>query len=147
MIYFALLTIIAGVALAIQTNMNAYLGQIVSSAFIATFVALGMSTLFILVMITVYVKELPSMELIKTVPLYLWISSGVLGAFALGTFYFVIPKIGLLNVIAFSLTGQLIISLISDHYGWFNMPISTITFSKVAGVAIMIVGIFLINKA
>ena len=76
----------------------------------------------------------------------MWFSGGLLSAFALASFFFVIPKIGILSMISFSLTGQLIYSLISSHYGWFGMPITPINIAKLIGVASMLTGIFLINK-
>ena len=146
MIYFILLSFLAGIAIVTQANLNAYLGQLLASSVIATFVALSTSAIFVLLVIFVYVKEIPSIDIIKSVPIYLWFTGGLLGAFALACFYYIIPKIGLLHMISYSLCGQLIISMLSSHYGWFNMPVSTISISKISGIILMTLGIFLINK-
>lgn len=92
------------------------------------------------------VKEVPSFELIRTVPLYLYVIVGLLSSFALATFYFVIPKIGILTMLSFALSGQLIFSLISSNFGWFSLPVSPISIAKVVGVGSMLLGLFLINK-
>ncbi len=146
MVYFILLSLLAGMAVVTQANINAYVGTLLSSSVVATLIALILSTSVVFIASLLYVKQLPSFETIKIIPLYLWLSIGLLGAFALGTFYYVIPKIGILSMISYSLCGQLIISMVFSHFGWLNMPVSTITLSKILGIISMMIGIFLINK-
>lgn len=146
MLYFILLSFFAGIAIAIQANINSQLGVLLTSSLLATSIALVGSFVFTSIAITFLVKEFPTVEILKSIPFYLWFTGGLLSAFALGSFFFVIPKIGILSMISFSLAGQLIYSVISSHYGWFNLPISTISISKMVGVIATLVGIFLINK-
>ncbi len=146
MLYFILLSFFAGVAIALQANINSYVGVILTSSIIATLFALISSLLITSIASLVLVKELPSLEIIKTVPIYLWFVIGLLSSFALASFYFVIPKIGILNMLSFAICGQVIFSLISSHFAWFDLPVSTINTSKVVGVISMLFGIFLINK-
>jgi len=146
MLYFTLLSFFAGIAIVIQANINSKLGVLLSSSLLATSIALFGSFVFTSIAVAFLVKEFPSVEMIRSVPIYLWFTGGVLSAFALASFFFVIPKIGILPMISFSLAGQLIYSLISSHYGWFEMPIITINIEKIIGVVSMIIGIFLINK-
>ena len=146
MLYFTLLSFFAGIAIVIQANISSKLGVLLSSSLLATSIALFGSFVFTSIAVAFLVKEFPSVEMIRSVPIYLWFTGGVLSAFALASFFFVIPKIGILPMISFSLAGQLIYSLISSHYGWFEMPIITINIEKIIGVVSMIIGIFLINK-
>lgn len=146
MLYFILLSFFAGVAIAIQANINSQLGVFLTSSLLATAIALIGSFVFTTIAITLLIRDYPSIEVVKSVPSYLWFAGGLLSAFALASFFFVIPKIGILSMISFSLAGQLIYSLLSSHYGWFSMPISPINISKIVGVASMLLGIFLINK-
>ena len=146
MLYFILLSFFAGIAIAIQANINSQLGVFLTSSLLATFVALLSSLVFISIAITFLVKEFPNIEVVRSIPLYLWLTGGLLSAFALASFYFVIPKIGILPMISFGLSGQLIYSLVSSHFGWFNLPVSTMSISKIIGIIAMLIGIFLINK-
>lgn len=146
MLYFILLSFFAGVAIAIQANINSQLGVLLASSLLATSIALVSSFVFTSIAITFLVKEFPTLEVVKSIPTYLWFAGGLLSAFALASFFFVIPKIGILSMISFSLAGQLIYSLLSSHYGWFGMPITPINIAKVIGVTSMLLGIFLINK-
>ena len=146
MLYFILLSFFAGVAIAIQANINSQLGVLLTSSLLATSITLVSSFLFTSIAITCLVKEFPTVEIVKSIPIYLWFTGGLLSAFALASFFFVIPKIGILSMISFSLAGQLIYSLASSHYGWFSMPITPISIAKITGVISMLIGIFLINK-
>lgn len=146
MLYFILLSFFAGIAIAIQANINSKLGVYLTSSLLATAVVLVVSFVFTSIAITLLIKEFPTSEMIKTVPIYLWFTGGLLSAFALASFFFVIPKIGILSMISFSLAGQLMYSLISSHYGWFGMPITAININKTVGIVSMLTGIFLINK-
>lgn len=146
MLYFILLSFFAGIAIAIQANVNSQLGVFLTSSLLATSIALVGSFIFTSIAITFLIKELPTLEVVKSVPIHLWFTGGLLSSFALASFFFVIPKIGILSMISFSLAGQLLYSLISSHYGWFGMPITPINIGKIIGVISMLVGIFLINK-
>ena len=80
------------------------------------------------------------------IPIYLWFSGGLLAATGVGLFYYLIPRMGLGPMMSYALTGQLIIAIISSHYGWFELPIKPLTLSRSTGVIALIVGIVLINK-
>lgn len=146
MTYFVLLSFFAGIAIAIQANINSQLGVLLTSSLLATLIALISSAIFTSIAITFFVKDFPSIYIVKSIPIYFWFSGGILSAFALASFYFVIPKIGILSMISFGLTGQLLYSILSSHFGWFDLPVSSISMSKIIGVIAMLVGIFLINK-
>jgi len=140
------LSFVAGIALATQASLNAHLGQLLTNSLLATFIAFISSAFFTILGVLVYMREFPSMETVKAVPSYLWFTGGILSAFALATFYYLIPKIGILPLITFSLAGQLLFSVVAGHFGWFDLPVSTITLNKTLGVAAMLLAIYLINK-
>jgi len=140
------LSFVAGIALATQVSLNAHLGQLLANSLLATFVALISSAFFTVMAVLIYMREFPSYETVKAVPSYLWFTGGILSAFALATFYYLIPKIGILPIITFSLGGQLFFSVIAGHFGWFDLPVTQITLNKTIGVAAMLLAIYLINK-
>ena len=79
------------------------------------------------------------------VPGYLWFSGGALSAFGVGVFYYLIPKMGVGTMMSYALSGQILIAIIASHFGWFDLPIKSITTLKVIGVIALITGILLIN--
>ncbi len=146
MTFLMFMAFLAGIALATQATLNTHLGQILSSSLLATFIAFLSSSIVMSVVVLSSVKKLPSLEVIKSVPIYLWFTGGILSAFALALFYYLIPKIGILPLVSLSLAGQLIFAVIVGHFGFFNFPVTTIDTSKIIGVASMLLAIFLINK-
>lgn len=146
MIFLLFLAFLAGIALATQASLNSHLGQLLSSSLLATFVAFTSSSLIMSLFLLSYMKKLPSLEVIKSVPIYLWFTGGLLSAFALALFYYLIPKIGILPLVSLSLAGQLLFAVIVGHFGFFNFPVTTIDTTKIIGVVSMLLAIFLINK-
>jgi transporter family-2 protein len=57
-----------------------------------------------------------------------------------------IPRIGVTTMLAASIAGQLIIASIIDHYGFFNVTVHPISLSRIAGIIMLLLGIFLIQR-
>ncbi len=144
--YLALFAFIAGAAIAIQSGINAQLGEFLKSPLIATTIAFSSSLFFTLIAVITLSKEYPDIAIIKAVPTYLWFSGGVLSAFAISMFYYIIPQVGIGTMMSYALTGQIIMAMIAGHFGWFDLPIEHINASKFSGALALVVGIVLINK-
>jgi len=145
MTYLSLLALIAGAAISLQATMNAQLGQLLKNALVATTIAFTSSLVFILLGLAAFNREWPQREAIQSVPHYLWFSGGLFSAFAVASFYWLIPKMGIGPMMSYALTGQLLFAIIAGHFGWFQLPITLISPLKLVGVGALILGIVLIN--
>ncbi|WDE13817.1 DMT family transporter [Thalassomonas haliotis] len=146
MIYLSLLALIAGAAIATQTSMNAQLGVMLKNPLLATSVAFVSSIFFTLCGVLLVNREIPSVDMVREVPVYLWFTGGAFSAFGLGCFYYLIPKMGIGAMLSAALTGQLLLAMVAGHFGWFDLPVKPITLAKLAGVVALISGIVLINR-
>lgn len=144
--YLAIIAFSAGAAISVQAAMNAQLGSLLRNPLLAACVAFSSSIVFTLLAVMVYTKEYPPLEIVRSVPVYLWFSGGILSAFAISMFYFLIPKMGIGPMMSFSLTGQLVIAVIAGHFGWFSLPIKPLTLDKLVGAVALIIGVVLINS-
>ena len=72
-------------------------------------------------------------------PLITW-TGGVFGATFIATSVIMIPRLGVANVTTFILVGQLLSSLLFDHFGLLAVPQHQITFVRLLGVACLIAG-------
>ena len=45
-----------------------------------------------------------------------------------------------------ALAGQLATALVIDHFGWLGLPVNPITWGRVAGVALLGIGVWLISR-
>ncbi len=139
---FALL---AGAAIAAQASMNAQLGVLLRSAMLGTGVAFLVGLGFILLAFFTLSRDFPPFEVIRAVPVYLWFSGGALSAFAICTYFYLIPQMGIGSLMSWALTGQVIVAMLAGHFGWFDLPVQAVNLPRLAGVAALVLGIILIN--
>jgi transporter family-2 protein len=62
-----------------------------------------------------------------------------------GMFYSLIPKMGVGSMMSYALSGQILIAVITSHFGRFELPVRPITTLKVVGVISLITGVLLLN--
>jgi transporter family-2 protein len=173
---FVGLAFLAGACIAIQAAMNAQLGQIfhnsllaTSYAFFTSFVLVTAIILYCSVTEHVITQPLkvehstvdksaveqdiskhrmitwPLSKDIKQVPWYLWFSF-VFSVIGVGSFYFLIPKMGVGSVMSYALTGQIIVAMLISHFGLFDSPTKMLSLSKLFGTLLLVLGIILINR-
>lgn len=141
-----LIAFAAGAAIATQASLNAQLGVLLRSPLLATAVAFFSGLIFTVMACTAIVKNIPSVETLKTIPYYLWFSGGLLGTFGIATFYWLIPKMGIGPMLSYALAGQLILAMLAGNFGWFQLPVVPVSTIKVVGVFSLILGIALITN-
>ena len=139
------LALLGGVFLAAQGGFNSQLGVQLKSPLAASLAAFIWSSAFALVLILISGKSLPQVHSLQKIPTYLWFTGALFSVVGISLYYYTIPKLGMANMISLGLCGQLIFSVIANHYGWFGMPVSPISITKSIGIIAMIVGIILIN--
>ena len=144
--WYIIIAVIIGGLIPIQSSINAHLGQFMKHPLLATFINFlgGILLLFVLVFIVVK-PSLPPLTVFKDTPLYLYFG-GFIGVTFVTAVVFLTPKIGITNMLAGAIVGQLVISSIIDHFGWFNLPVSPITITRLAGIAFLFIGIYLTQK-
>lgn len=143
--YLYLFALISGAAIAIQASINSRLGVLLDNALIATTVAFVSGGLILAVIVMVVTKNYPQYEVVRAIPIYLWFSGGALGAFGVGMFYFLIPKMGVGPMMSFALTGQIVVAIAASHFGWFDLPTKEMNVSRLTGVISLIAGTAMIN--
>lgn len=146
MSYLGIIALISGAAISVQAALNAQLGGLLKSSLLATGVAFASSVIFVFLSMLVLIREYPSINTIRSVPVYLWVSGGLLSAFAISMFYYLIPKMGIGQMMSFALTGQLTVAVVAGHFGWFDLPIKPLSTLKMIGIAALLLGVILINK-
>lgn len=87
----------------------------------------------------------PSYKKVITIPWYLF-TGGLIGSLFIFGAVFALPKIGASAFFGQIVLGQLLMTLIVDHYGVFGLPIHKIDSLRVIGVSFLITGAFLILK-
>ncbi len=58
----------------------------------------------------------------------------------------VVPKIGVALAFSLAIGGQMLVTLLIDHFGWLGVPEKPINLWRVLGAALITVGVILIRK-
>jgi bacterial/archaeal transporter family-2 protein len=143
---FAPFAILLGIVLTTQVATNALLGKELGNDYIPA----AVNMLFGLVATTVLTwsltSEWPSREMLRAAPWYVWLAGGLMGTIYLTGSILLAPRIGAGELVGLVVAGQLIFSLLLDHFGLIGFAQHSASVPRLAGCALMIVGVFLIAK-
>ena len=142
---YILLALAIGLLLPIQVGFNTEIAQRISSPVTASFFSFAVGTVGLMICLLASRAPWPDFNAIITIPKWLWLG-GFIGAFAVFGGIVSGPKIGLLSLVALVLAGQLVASLILDHYGWLGFPIRQLSLGRISGSALLLIAVILIHK-
>lgn len=144
--WLILVAILVGGFIPLQTSVNTMLGSYMKTPLIATFFNFFVGLILISGIILVFYRnQIPSIQELKQVPWYGFVG-GSMGVLFVSTIVILTPKIGVTNMLAGALAGQLILSVFFDHFGWFGMPQHPISVQRVLGIAFLILGVIFSQK-
>ncbi|BCC21121.1 TPA: DMT family transporter [Bacillus cereus] len=143
-ILFLIFAFLAGLALPIQFSINAQLRTFVGSPLVAATISfiVGAITLFT---ISLFKAGFSFNKGIASAPWWVW-TGGVLGAFYVLATIILIPRIGAGTTVALVLAGQIVASVLIDHFGLINVPIHLLSLPRILGAILVIIGVVLIQK-
>lgn len=136
----------AGAAVPMQAAMNASVSARVSGgplvAVAANFiVAAALLTATLLALRT----PVPSPSQLSAVPWWGWLA-GACGISVVFSLLYASPRLGATLAIAAVVTGQLVMSLLCDTFGWLNYQPQALTPGRIAGAALLVAGVVMIRK-
>jgi len=119
--------------------------QHTNSPLVSSLALYSFSAALMFIMITVFRLKLPSYEVIKEVPRYLWVLGSFFSIAGLTLVYWLMPIMGVSKVMSGIIAGQMIAGLIVSHFGFFHLPVIEVNRYKVLGVMFLFAGVYLIN--
>ena len=81
----------------------------------------------------------------RSVPWYA-LGAGVFGLVVIAAISYMIPRVGVAASITTIVAGQLLVSVILDHYGLLGASIRTLDVTRALGLAVLLVGVWLTVK-
>ena len=141
--YIALATL-AGLFLPLQSLINARIGAAMNGPMMAALVNFIGGTVGLIVLILMFRLPWPSSAQAALVPSYGWLT-GLFGAFFVAQAAFTVPKLGAAGMIALVVAGQMIGSIVLDHFG-IMQPVQPITLQKILGAMLLFAGVVLILR-
>lgn len=139
-----LLAVIAGAVVPFQSAINANLGRGLGHPLWATLASLLVSILVLLPIMLAMRVPLPSVAFINKAPLWMW-AGGAFGVCFISLALVLLPKLGASGFMALALAGQVVASLVLDHFGWFGLVQRQVSLPRVLGALLLIGGVVLIQ--
>ena len=138
------LTAIGGGLVALQAPINSMLGRSVGT-FQAAFVSFSIGTLVLALIATLAQGGLGQVGEARHLSWY-YLTGGLLGAAYVTTILVTVRTLGAGGAVAATIAGQLTISVLVDHYGWLGVNRDPVDALKLAGVALLAVGTYLVVR-
>jgi bacterial/archaeal transporter family-2 protein len=140
-----LLALGVGVGLVFQVGMNVTLRGVLLSPIVAALISFLVGSLALLLYILVTGAPWPARAQVGAVPLWAWFG-GVLGAFYVASSIIVGPRLGAAALLALIVLGQLLASLVLDHFGWLGFAQHPLTLTRMFGAVLLFGGVLLIVR-
>jgi bacterial/archaeal transporter family-2 protein len=137
-----LLAALGGAAIALQALVNARLQQNAGNAVLAATISFGVG-FFALLLLLVVQPRAP--QTLAQTPWWGWIG-GLLGAFYIVLSILLVPRIGAAALISAAVLGQMVFSIIADHYGLLGVQVRHASPARLLGAALLVGGVLLIRR-
>lgn len=136
------LMLVTGVCIPIMAAWNSRLGAELGSPWAAAFILFVLGS--IVCGIAMIFLGLPKHDWFSATPLY-YAGGLVVSLYILGITW-TAPRIGVANAVFFVLLGQIVSAALIDQFGAFGALKSSLTTTRIIGIAFMLVGTFLARR-
>jgi transporter family-2 protein len=142
---FYILAFLCGAIYPIQGSFNGRLLTHVGSPIITAIISFLAGLVGLIVLAFVNRIQFNQLLLVKNAPWYAW-TGGLLGAFYVATVVIVLPRLGMVLTFSLIVAGQLVLSIIMDHFGLLGNTIRELSLGRLSGIVLLVIGIVLIRK-
>lgn len=133
-----------GGVLPTQSAVNARLREGLDAPFTASALSFGGGILILILIVLLRPTERPRPAALANVPRWALLG-GVCGAIYVASTVILVPEFGAAISTALIVSGQNIVSLALDHFGWVRLPRRKATVRRVVGVTALLIGVLLIQ--
>jgi bacterial/archaeal transporter family-2 protein len=138
------LTAIAGGFVALQAPINSMLGKQVGT-FQAAFLSFAIGTVALALIAGLVKGGYGTLVEARHLSWY-YLTGGLLGVIYVTTVLVTVRSLGAGGVVAATITGQLTMSVLADHYGWLGVTRDPVSALKVLGIVLLGLGTFLVVR-
>lgn len=138
------LVVVAGALLPVQAGFNTRVGKMVDSPIWASLLSFGIGALALLIY-ALLSKTTIQFSSLKSVPAHYWMA-GLFGAFYVTVVLLAFPKLGAALTFGLIVTGQLMISVLLDHFAILVPAQHSINAYRIAGMLLIVAGVVIIRK-
>jgi transporter family-2 protein len=134
----------AGALISLQAPINAEAAARLGNPIAASTLSFCVGTVA-LIAITLLMRQDVNFSALKTMPLYVLLSGGLLGAMYVTANLMLAPRIGVAALIALGIAGQLVAALLLDRYGLFDLVARELSVGRIGGTLMVIAGAVMVR--
>lgn len=143
-LFWIVLAFASGAFLPIQAGLNTRMGKAIESPVNASLISFITGAVAV-ALFSVITKQHMVWEGLKTAPGYVWFA-GILGAFYVTTIILAFPRIGPALTFGLVVAGQMIISILLDHFNIMVAQQHSINIRRMIGILLIIGGVIIVRK-
>lgn len=144
-IYLVFFAFFVGLLVPFQAIINARLSSAVGSTISAALISFAGGFLVFLIAELVSPHHFPRLGELMAIPPYL-LTGGIIGSIFVVSAIFIVPKLGSTGWITLIVAGQLVMSLLLDHYGILGLPVKNFNWIRLSGALMLLLGSILIIR-
>lgn len=142
---FLLLAVLAGAMMPTQAATNNKMAAFVDSPVIAAFISFVIGTVALFVYVIASGTPLGNLAAAKNAPPIAWIG-GFLGALFVTLTILLVPRLGVAMTFSLVIAGQMIVTLVIDHFGLLGVPVKEVSLIRIGGILLITAGVILIRR-
>jgi transporter family-2 protein len=143
--FFIILAVIAGMMMPTQAAINNKLAVSVDSPILSAFISFAVGTVALFIYILATGIPLGNLLAAKNASAIAW-TGGILGAFFVASTVALVPRLGVALTFSLIIAGQMLVTLVIDHFGLFGVPVKEANLMRILGVTLITIGVILIRK-
>lgn len=139
------IALLVGAVLPLQVGVNSKLADSVGSPLLSALLSFCVGTLALLTYIIIAGVPLANAAEARNAPPIAWVG-GLLGAFFVAVSIILLPKLGVAMTVSLIIAGQMLMSVVMDHFGLLGVPVREVTFARFGGILLITAGVILVRK-
>jgi Uncharacterized protein conserved in bacteria len=143
--FYLLLALIAGTMMPTQAAVNNKMAAVVDSPITAAFISFFVGTIALFVFMIATGTPLGNLASSKNAPPIAWIG-GLMGAFFVAAAVTLVPRLGVAMTFSLIIAGQMLVTLILDHFGFLGLEQRPVSIPRVLGILLITGGVILIRR-
>lgn len=139
-IKYLIWALLAGAFIPLIGILNGRVGRALGEPFYASVILFGVAIILAFVVSVIFGKAAPSVQNLQTLRPMDY-TAGFIVAFYVISATVLAGKIGVANFIVMAVSGQIMFSLMIDHFGLFGAPVKPINMTQLVGAVLLLIGL------
>lgn len=142
---FTLVALVAGGMIALQAPINAAAASRLGNPVSAATMSFCVGTIALIALTLLFARGSTNLGALQTMPLYMLLGGGLLGAVYVTVNIVLAPKIGVAAIMALGIAGQLFTALLLDRFGMFDLAVREMSVGRMSGALLVLVGALMVR--